>query len=81
MKILPEVFILGPEQMTFQKVKAPILDSTLKLVANYQEQLRTLHTCFAKDSKDLQARYNRDYDKLVSDTNTKLAAFFVDKAK
>jgi hypothetical protein len=78
---MAEVFILGPEQMTFQTVKAPILDSTLKLAADYQDKLHTLRTGFAKDSKDLQARYGRDYDKLVSDTNTKLAAFFVDKAK
>jgi len=76
---LTEVFKLGPKTMVFQTVKAPILDATMKLVADYQEQIRTLHTGFAKDSKDLQDRYNRDYDKLVSDTNTKLAAFFVNK--
>ena len=78
---MTEVFILGPELMTFQKVKAPILDSTLKLVTDYQDKLSTLRTGFTKDSKDLQDRYNRDYAKLVSDTNTKLSAFFVDKIK
>jgi hypothetical protein len=76
---MTEVFILGPEQMTFQTTKAPILDDTLKLVASYQSSLRALHTGFAKDAKDLQDRYNTEYNKLVSDTNTKLSAFFVDK--
>ena len=74
-----EVFKLGPEHLTFQAAKAPILDDTLKLIAAYQEKLRILHTDFAKDAKDLQDRYNNAYNKLVSDTNTKLAAFFVDK--
>ena len=74
-----EVFILGPEQMAFQTTKAPILDDTLKLIASYQDNLRALHTGFAKDTKELQDRYNREYNKLVSDTNTKLSAFFVDK--
>jgi len=78
---LVEVFKLGPKQMVFQTVKAPILDATMKLVTDYQEQIRTLHSGFAKESNDLQDRYNRDYAKLVSDTNTKLAEFFVDKTK
>lgn len=74
-----EVFILGPEQMAFQTVKAPILDATTKLVADYQSKLRTLQADFTKDAKELQDRYNRAYSNLVSDTNTKLSAFFVDK--
>jgi len=78
---LTEVFKFGPETMAFQTVKAPILDDTLKLVADYHEQLNRINTAFATASKDLRDRYVRDQAKLISDTNTKLAAFFVDKAK
>lgn len=64
--------VMGPTELTFNEVKSPILDDTLKIIDTYRKNTAELNDWLQAELKNTKTKYEQKQQALVKETEQNL---------
>lgn len=69
--------VMGPTELTFNEVKSPILDDTLKIIETYRKNTTELNDWLQAELKNTKTKYEQKQQALIKETEQNLLKYAV----